>query len=73
MIHYIKTLYQKKPKKQDIIKENIEEQKYFFLERAEKLENSFYEAFFEHSIENAVADAYEIFLETKRSFFWSLC
>ena len=40
-MHYITTLYQKKQKKQDIIKENIEEQKYFFLERAEKLENSF--------------------------------
>ena len=67
-MHYITTLYQKKQKKQDIIKENIEEQKYFFLERAEKLENSFYEAFFEHSIENAVADAYEIFLETKTEY-----
>ncbi len=60
--------FQKKPKKQDIIKENIEEQKYFFLERAEKLENSFYESFFEHSIENAVADAYEIFLEKKTEY-----
>lgn len=68
MFNYITTLYQKKPKKQEIIKENIEEQKYFFLERAEKLENSFYEAFFEHSIENAVADAYEIFLETKTEY-----
>lgn len=61
-------LYQKIHQKEDIIKENIEEQKYFFLERAEKLENSFYEAFFEHSIENAVADAYEIFLETKTEY-----
>ena len=59
---------QKKSKKEDIIKENIEEQKYLFLERAEELENSFYEAFFEHSIENAVADAYEIFLETKTEY-----
>jgi len=65
---YITTLYQKKPKKQDIIRENIEEQKYIFLERTEKLQNSFYEAFFEHSIENAVADAYEIFLETKTEY-----
>ena len=56
------------PKKQDIIRENIEEQKYIFLERTEKLQNSFYEAFFEHSIENAVADAYEIFLETKTEY-----
>ena len=69
-MHYITTLYQKKQKKQDIIKENIEDQKYFFLERAEKLENSFYEAFFEHSIENAVADAYEIFLETKPEYHY---
>lgn len=68
MLDYITTLYQRRPKKEDIIKENIEEQKYFFLERAEKLENSFYEAFFEHSIENAVADAYEIFLETKTEY-----
>lgn len=68
VLDYITTLYQKRQKKEDIIKENIEEQKYFFLERAEKLENSFYEAFFEHSIENAVADAYEIFLETKTEY-----
>jgi len=69
----ITTLYQKKPKKQDIIKENIEEQKYFFLERAEKLENSFYEAFFEHSIENAVADAYEIFMRLKDEYGIWVC
>ena len=68
MFDYNIIFYKKRPTKEEGIRQNIEEQKYIFLERTEKLKNSFYEAFFEHSIENAVADAYEFFLETKTEY-----
>ncbi len=52
-------------KKSDFIRKNIESQKDMYLERTGELRNSFFEAFFEQCIESTVADAYEIFLETK--------
>ena len=52
-------------KKSDFIRKNIESQKDMYLERTRELRNSFFQAFFEQCIESTVADAYEIFLETK--------
>lgn len=52
-------------KKEMLIEKYFEEQKQPFLERAALLTNSFYRSFFEHCTESAVADAFEIFLETK--------
>jgi len=58
-------------KKADCIKKNIESQKEIYHKRTDKLQNSFYQGFFEQCIESTVMDAYEIFLEdnTEHNYF----
>ena len=60
MLLTLDTIY---TKKSDIVKKYIEDEKYRFLEQVYKLENPFFLAFYEQSIECAVADAYEFFAE----------
>lgn len=57
------TLYNITTKKSDIIKETVEKEKMQYLKRVYQLENPFYLAFYEQSIECIVADAYEFFVE----------
>lgn len=57
------TIYNITTKKSDIIKKTVEEEKGNFLSKVYQLENPFYLAFYEQSIECIVADAYEFFVE----------
>ena len=51
-------------KKEERCRELIEECRLYFLERAYKLENQFYSAFYVQCGESTAADCYEAFLET---------
>lgn len=59
--------------RQRLVEKYVEEQKERFLSRVYQLENPFYLAFYEQSIECIVADAYEFFAELRlgSNFFYS--
>lgn len=57
------TLYNACTKKTQVVKRYIEDQKTLFLEKVYRLENPFYLAFYEQSVESIVADGYEFFVE----------
>lgn len=57
------TIYNSYTKKSEIIKNTVEKKKEIYLEKVYGLENPFYLAFYEQSIECIVADAYEFFVE----------
>lgn len=66
------TLYNIYTKKSDIIKENIEDEKNIFLNNIYSINDNFFMPFYELVLENAVADAYEYFieLESENNFFY---
>ena len=68
----ILTIFNICTKKAEIIRESVESEKNFYMERALNIENSFYMNFFEFSIESTEADIYEYFVEAEceNNFFY---
>lgn len=68
----ILTLFNICTKKSEIIRESVESEKNFYMQRALNIKNSFFMNFFEFSIESTEADIYEYFVETEseNNFFY---
>jgi len=58
-------LYKRPMGKNDIIKSTVEDESQYYFDRVYTLDNGFYLAFFEESINSTIADAYEYFVELK--------